>query len=348
MSATAPSSKGVNFVGLREMGEPAVHARFYNDEGADELVILDITASREERRSILHVVESVADVLFIPLTVGGGIRTAEDVRDMLNAGADRVSLNTAMVQRPALIEEAAARFGSQCVVAAIDARRKADGNGWEVFIYGGHEATGLDALAWAKEVEARGAGEILLTSMDRDGTQSGYDIALLQELTSRVRIPVIASGGAGTLSHFSEGSEGRRRQRGARRFTVPYPRAHHPTIEILSPIGRSLRTMNLEQVRFDEHGLIPAVVQDALSGEVLMLAYMNRESLEKTIATGETHFWSRSRKELWHKGATSGHIQKVVALSLDCDGDTILVRAVQTGAACHTGAYSCFQTPDPP
>jgi len=197
--------KGVNFVGLREMGEPAVHARFYNDEGADELVILDITASREERRSILQVVESVADVLFIPLTVGGGIRTAEDMRDMLNAGADRVSLNTAMVQRPALIEEGAARFGSQCIVAAIDARRKTDGKGWEVFIYGGHEATGLDAIAWAKEVEARGAGEILLTSMDRDGTQSGYDIALLQELTSRVRIPVIASGGAGTLSHFSEG-----------------------------------------------------------------------------------------------------------------------------------------------
>jgi cyclase len=124
---------------------------------------------------------------------------------MLNAGADRVSLNTAMVQRPALIEEGAARFGSQCIVAAIDARRKTDGHGWEVFIYGGHEATGLDAIAWAKEVEARGAGEILLTSMDRDGTQSGYDIALLQELTSRVRIPVIASGGAGTLSHFSEG-----------------------------------------------------------------------------------------------------------------------------------------------
>jgi cyclase len=200
--------KGVNFVGLREMGEPAAHARFYNDEGADELVILDITASREERRSILHVVESVADVLFIPLTVGGGIRTAEDVRAMLNAGADRVSLNTAMVQRPALIEEAAARFGSQCVVAAIDARRRTDGTGWEVFIYGGHQATGLDALDWAMEVEKRGAGEILLTSMDRDGTQSGYDIALLQAMTSKVRIPVIASGGAGKLEHFSEGLTG--------------------------------------------------------------------------------------------------------------------------------------------
>jgi len=197
--------KGVNFVGLREMGDPAAHAQFYNDEGADELVILDITASREERRSMIHVVEAVADALFIPLTVGGGIRSAEDVRDMLNAGADRVSLNTAMVQRPELIGEAAERFGSQCVVAAIDARKRTDATGWEVYIYGGHEATGRDALEWACEVEKRGAGEILLTSMDRDGTQIGYDIPLLKAMTSLVRIPVIASGGAGTLEHFAEG-----------------------------------------------------------------------------------------------------------------------------------------------
>lgn len=197
--------KGVNFVGLREMGDPAAHARFYNGEGADELVILDITASREERRSLLHVVEAVADVLFIPLTVGGGIRTAEDVRDMLNAGADRVSLNTAMVQRPELVTEAADRFGSQCVIAAIDARKRKDAAGWEVFIYGGHQATGLDAIAWAADVERRGAGEILLTSMDRDGTQTGYDLELLKAMTSAVRIPVIASGGAGTLRHFAEG-----------------------------------------------------------------------------------------------------------------------------------------------
>jgi len=197
--------KGVNFVGLREMGDPTAHARYYNDEGADELVILDITASREERRSMVHVVESVADALSIPLTVGGGIRSVSDVRDMLNAGADRVSLNTAMVQRPDLIQEAADHFGSQCVVAAIDARKRTDAPGWEVFIYGGHEPTGRDAVAWACEVEERGAGEILLTSMDRDGTQIGYDIPLLQALTSRVRIPVIASGGAGTLEHFAEG-----------------------------------------------------------------------------------------------------------------------------------------------
>lgn len=196
--------KGVNFVGLRDMGDPASQARFYNDEGADELVILDIAASREERRSLIHVVESVADSVFIPLTVGGGIRSVEDVRAMLNAGADRVGLNTAAVQNPDLISEAAERFGSQCVVVAIDVQRRTAGQDWEVYIYGGHQKTNLDGLKWAEEVQKRGAGEILLTSMDRDGTQSGYDISLLQAVTSRVSIPVIASGGAGELRHFAD------------------------------------------------------------------------------------------------------------------------------------------------
>jgi cyclase len=194
--------KGVQFEQLRDMGDPAAHARFYNDEGADELAILDITASREERKSLIHVIEAVADSIFIPLTVGGGISTAEDVRVLLNAGADRVSLNTRAVQRPELITEAADRFGSQCVVAAIDVKRRLDRPGWEVYIYGGKERTKRDGLEWAEEVERRGAGEILLTSMDRDGTQAGYDVELLKAVTSRVRIPVIASGGAGKLDDF--------------------------------------------------------------------------------------------------------------------------------------------------
>jgi cyclase len=194
--------KGVQFVELREMGDPATHARYYNEQGADELVILDITASREGRRTLLRVVEEVADALFIPLTVGGGVRTAEDVRDLLNAGADRVSLNTAAIHRPELIGEAAERFGSQCAVVAIDAKKRQ--GGWDVYIYGGRENTGLDALEWAVEAERRGAGEILLTSMDRDGTQQGYDIPLLQAMTSRLGIPVIASGGAGEVGHFRD------------------------------------------------------------------------------------------------------------------------------------------------
>jgi len=197
--------KGVNFQSLREMGDPAEHARFYNEEGADELVILDITASREERRSILTVIEAVADVLFIPLTVGGGVRTTDDVRAMLNAGADRVSLNTAAVRRPELITEAAEWFGTQCVVVAVDVKARQNQSGWDVYIYGGHERTTRDAIEWVRDVQERGAGEILLTSMDRDGTQSGYDITLLREVTSAVSIPVIASGGAGTMDHFVSG-----------------------------------------------------------------------------------------------------------------------------------------------
>ncbi len=196
--------KGVNFVGLVDMGDPAAQARFYDQESADELVILDITASHEKRRSVIPVIEAVADSVFIPLTVGGGIRTSEDIRDILIAGADRVSLNTAAVLDPNLIASAAERFGSQCVVSAIDVKRRDAGDGWDVYTYGGRTKTELDGLAWAAKAEQLGAGEILLTSMDRDGTQAGYDTELLRAMTSRVSIPVIASGGAGTLAHFAD------------------------------------------------------------------------------------------------------------------------------------------------
>jgi cyclase len=196
--------KGVNFVNLREMGEPAAHARFYNNEGADELVILDITASGEGRGTLMQVVESVADELFIPLTVGGGVRTPGDVRALLQAGADRASLNTAAVENPGIISESAARFGTQCIVVAIDARKRAAEEGWDVYTYGGKKNAGIDAVEWAREAERRGAGEILLTSMDRDGTQIGFDIPLMRAVTSAVGIPVIASGGAGTPDHFVE------------------------------------------------------------------------------------------------------------------------------------------------
>lgn len=197
--------KGVKFIDLVSMGDPAAHALYYNNEGADELVILDITASHEARGTFVHVVEAVAENLFIPLTVGGGVRTSDDVRALLLAGADRVSLNTAAVRRPELIGESAERFGTQCVVSAIDARRRDPASpGWDVYVYGGRENTGRDAVEWAAEVEKRGAGEILLTSMDRDGTQIGYDCELLRAVTERVSIPVIASGGAGTMEHFAE------------------------------------------------------------------------------------------------------------------------------------------------
>ena len=194
--------KGVNFVGLRDAGDPVDLARHYDAEGADELVFLDITASHEERAPVVRLAERVAETLFIPFTVGGGLRRVEDVREALLAGADKVSLNTAAIQRPELVRECAERFGAQCVVTAIDARHRVGGGGWEVYTHGGRHPTGLDAVEWAKRVVALGSGEILLTSMDGDGTQAGYDLALTRAVSEAVGVPVIASGGAGRPSHL--------------------------------------------------------------------------------------------------------------------------------------------------
>ncbi len=197
--------KGVNFVDLVDAGDPVEQARFYDAAGADELVFLDITATHEERGIMRDVVRRTADQVFIPLTVGGGIRSVEDMAAMLDAGADKISINSSAIAAPELISEGARRFGSQCIVVAIDAKRTADEPpAWQVFTHGGRRNTGLDALAWAEEAEARGAGELLVTSMDCDGAQTGYDLDLLRNLSARVRIPVIASGGAGTLDHLRQ------------------------------------------------------------------------------------------------------------------------------------------------
>lgn len=205
--------KGVNFVNLIDAGDPVELAQAYNEAGADELVFLDITATHEDRDVIYDVIQRTAEQVFIPLTVGGGVRDVETIRRLLRAGADKVSINSAAVKRPALIDEASALFGQQCIVVAIDARRRSADAGesltsaeptWEVYVRGGREATGLDAIAWAREMEARGAGEILLTSMDADGTQAGYDIDLTGRVAEAISIPVIASGGAGSCTHIRE------------------------------------------------------------------------------------------------------------------------------------------------
>ena len=195
--------KGVNFVNIRDAGDPVELARFYSDQGADEIVFLDITATHEVRKTVADVVERTAEQVFVPLTVGGGIRTLDDFRELLRAGADKISVNSAAVARPELITEAAERFGSQCVVLAVDARSRGDGT-WEVVVAGGRKPTGLDLLEWVKKGEALGAGEILLTSMDADGTKAGFDLPMTKAVTEAVGIPVIASGGCGSLSHFAE------------------------------------------------------------------------------------------------------------------------------------------------
>ena len=203
--------KGVNFVDLRDAGDPVEIAARYNEQGADELTFLDITATSDGRDLILHIIEAVASQVFIPLTVGGGVRTVDDVRRLLNAGADKVSFNSAAVANPQVIRDASDRYGAQCIVVAIDAKRRhgevlsARGPGWDVYTHGGRKNTGLDAVAWAATMAAHGAGEILLTSMDRDGTKSGFDLELTRAVSDAVPVPVIASGGVGALEHLSDG-----------------------------------------------------------------------------------------------------------------------------------------------
>ena len=209
--------KGVNFQALRDAGDPVEIAARYNDQGADELTFLDITATSDDRGLILHIIEAVASQVFIPLTVGGGVRTVEDVRRLLNAGADKISFNSAALANPQVIEDASHKYGAQCIVVAIDAKRRSEedamrlvdglaiGPGWDVFSHGGRKNTGLDAVAWATEMARRGAGEILLTSMDRDGTKAGFDLALTRAVSDAISVPVIASGGVGTLDHLADG-----------------------------------------------------------------------------------------------------------------------------------------------
>jgi len=196
--------KGVSFVELRDAGDPVEIAKRYDDQGADELTFLDITASSDDRSIIFHIIEKVAEQVFIPLTVGGGVREVQDVRNLLNAGADKVSINTSAVVNPQLVADASARYGSQCIVVAIDAKQVAPGK-WEVFTHGGRKATGLDAVEWARKMQSLGAGEILLTSMDQDGQKRGFDLALTRAVTDALEIPVIASGGVGNLQHLVDG-----------------------------------------------------------------------------------------------------------------------------------------------
>jgi cyclase len=363
--------KGINFINIRDAGDPVEIAKAYNESGADELVFLDISATLEERGILIDVVRQVANQVFIPFTVGGGIRTLDDIRILLQAGADKVSLNSAAVQNPALITQAAERFGSQCIVVAIDVRKNPLGR-YEVMIAGGTRYTGLDAIEWASRVEKLGAGEILLTSMDKDGTKSGYDLGITRAIADRVSIPVIASGGAGQLSDFYDGvvSGGADAVLAASLFhfgeiAIPTLKSYlnlrgvavrPPHEDQLQPgsheaessaMGKGLTLTGPFWAKFklDDHGRIPVIVREQSTQDILMLAYMNQEAFEKTISSGLMHYYSRSRKKLWLKGETSGHFQQVRALAIDCDADTLIADVYQIGPACHTGNHSCFYRP---
>ena len=291
--------KGVNFVSLRDAGDPVECARTYNMSGADELVFLDITATLESRDTTVDMARRVAEQVFIPFMVGGGIRTCEDIQELLNAGADKVSLNSAAVKDPEFIRRASEKFGSQCIVAAIDVKsREGDGrfpSGYEVVIAGGTKPTGLDALEWAKQAVSLGAGEILLTSMDKDGTKSGYDNVITAMISEAVSVPVIASGGAGSLKDFEN--------------AIVYGKAdavlaaslfHFGEIQIkdlkdfLSERGIPVREMPKSlsmwaNMKKNSDGLVPAITQDDKTGEVLMMAYMNYEAFRMTEETGYMH-----------------------------------------------------------
>ena len=202
--------KGVKFVDIKDAGDPVQVAKKYNDQGADEITFLDITASSSNRKTILNVVENVASQVFIPLTVGGGIRSVKDIRSLLNSGADKITINTAAINNPSLISDASDAVGNQCIVVAIDAKRKIDSGGklkWEIYTHGGRNSTGIDAISWAEEMQKRGAGELLVTSMDKDGTKEGFDLELMQAINNKVNIPIIASGGVGTLEDMYDGIE---------------------------------------------------------------------------------------------------------------------------------------------
>lgn len=328
--------KGVKFLNIKDAGDPVELARFYNNEGADELVFLDITASSENRETMLTVVREVAKQVFIPFTVGGGIRSIEDIRKILLAGADKVSLNTSAVKNPELITQAANIFGSQCVVVAIDVKKENDT--WRVYMNGGRTPANVDAVSWAKEVVRLGAGEILLTSMDSDGTKNGFDIALTKTIAESVNVPVIASGGAGKIFDFFEVF-----QKGKADAALAASLFHFGELEI-KKVKEYLKQSNIP-VRCKNSSLIPAIIQDDTSGEIYMLGYMNEESLQKTRETGFVYFYSRSRQKLWMKGESSGNKLQVKGIYKDCDNDALLIKVALLGkVVCHTNNKSCFFT----
>jgi len=342
--------KGVSFEHLRDAGDPVEAAARYEAEGADEVAFLDIAAAQEKRGTLVELVGRVAEALSIPFTVGGGVRSVEDADALLRAGADRVTVNTAAVEDPSLITRLAERFGAQCVVVAIDGKRLRDPNGLAVMrvtTHGGRRPVDRTVTSWAAAAAAAGAGEILLTSVDADGTQAGFDLEMLRAVRSVVDVPVVASGGAGRLDDFAKavligGAD-----------AVLAASVFHDRLFTVGAVKEAMRRAGLPVrpapahaptllPRYDQNGLVPVITRDVATGKVLTLAWANADAIAKTRETGLAHFYSRSRKALWRKGETSGNIQRVAGISIDCDADAVLYDVRPSGPACHTGAESCF------
>lgn len=341
--------KGVNFENLRDAGDPVELAAVYDAEGADELTFLDVTASSSGRATMLEVVRRTAEQVFIPLTVGGGVRTVADVDSLLRAGADKVAVNTAAIACPDLLADMARQFGSQCIVLSVDARTVPVGSaptpsGWRSpprrsswHRYGRRAVGG----PWRRPR----CGEILLNSMDADGTKAGFDLALLRAVRAAVTVPVIASRAPVLWSTSRQRLPRGRCSVGGQRLSLPG--ADDRSGEGGPGRGRNHRAMTLDpkiaaRLKRNADGLVTAVVQERGSGDVLMVAWMNDEALARTLQTREATYYSRSRAEQWVKGATSGHTQHVHSVRLDCDGDAVLLTVDQVGGACHTGDHSCF------
>ncbi|WP_425539495.1 bifunctional phosphoribosyl-AMP cyclohydrolase/phosphoribosyl-ATP diphosphatase HisIE [Microaceticoccus formicicus] len=325
--------KGVKFDEIVSIKDPVEAGLKYAENGIDELVYYDISATVEDRGIFEKPIIELSKRIGIPFTVGGGIKNLEDIERVLKLGADKVSINSAAVSNPELISQAASKFGSKKIVGSMDVKKS--GDSWVVYLGAGKVETGIDAVEWAIKLEELGAGELCINSIDNDGVKTGFDLELVKKISSSVKIPTVASGGAGEYQHFIDAYE-------AGAVSALGASVFHFGILDIGTLKEKITEYTLGKLKFDSLGLIPAIVQDALSKKVLMQAYMNRESLAKTIETGSSWFYSRSRQELWEKGATSGNTQRVVSLSADCDYDSLLMEVLPDGPACHTGEVSCY------